>query len=126
MINMEKTLRANPDKVAVSLPDIFWIRQTASLKFFDYKQTYFTWRFLKNYRIGQAEDSESFFPALRQSSSQPRFRNAKDVYIPNDARSEDMMRINDRLHEEVDMLINTLESQIEKAKAVSPLNYSIP
>ena len=39
-----------------------------------------------------------------------------NIYIPNGATVEDMQRINDKLHEEVVLLVQTLEDQMAKAK----------
>lgn len=39
-----------------------------------------------------------------------------NIHIPNGATVEDMQRINDKLHEEVVLLVQTLEDQMAKAK----------
>lgn len=46
------------------------------------------------------------------NSSKPK----PSVYIPSGATVEDMQRINDKLHEEVVLLVQSLEDQMAKAK----------
>jgi hypothetical protein len=56
------------------------------------------------------DQSEIMFPSLKHNQAQTRY-NAKPShqFIPSGATSSDMQRVNDRMEEEVSMLLSTLE-----------------
>ena len=53
-----------------------------------------------------------FYPPVKTSP----IKKTRHVDVPQDATSEDLQRINDKMNDEVVLLINSLEGQIEKLK----------